>query len=281
MLPTSLCVYESRLGRWEIVRRRPLDSLSGYSAGYIGMRGQIRQEPEVNLPTGEPSIVVNFGASFQIFETRSGRRFCAQNSVTVMGPHDRPFVAENPSCRELLVLHLTPLGAHVILNANMRELTNRWIPLEDLVGPDAKRLDEQLLESLTWQERFDQLDSFLCRRVTDKKLPNRDLRPAWNQLRTTRTSVQSLARGLGISRKHLIQQFHCQVGLTPKTVARVARFNRALRMTDGVNTVDWAATAQRCGYFDQAHLARDFRELALATPRAIKAIRNELVLSLT
>jgi AraC-like DNA-binding protein len=276
---TSLTAFESPLGRWEVARRRSLSSLRGYSAGYIALKGDIQPKQEVNLPTGDPSIVVNFGSPFWISEAGSAQRREVRTTVSVMGPHDRPFVAENPHSRELVVLHLTPIGAHAILDANMRELTNRWLSLEDVLGPDAGQLAEQLQESRTWPERFDQLDSFLCRRVAAKRRPQRDMRQAWNRLRGARTSVQSLARELGISNKHLIHQFHNQVGLTPKTVARVARFNKALRMTDGAKHVDWAATAQRCGYFDQAHLIRDFRELALATPRAIAALRDEFVLS--
>jgi AraC-like DNA-binding protein len=279
MLPISSSTHESPLGHWNVVRRRSLSSFRDFSAGYIALQGRIEQKQEVQLPTGDPSIVVNFGAPFVISEHGNARSVGMHASLSVMGPHNRPFVAENPYSRELLVLHLTPVGAHVILGANMRELINRWLPLEDVVGPDATRLAEQLRESRSWCERFEQLDFFLGRRIGAKKMPRRDMRRAVNRMRVSRTSVRSLASEMGISNKHLIQQFQNQVGFTPKTVARIARFNRALRLTDGARNVDWAATAQRCGYFDQAHLIKDFRELALATPRAIKALRNELILS--
>lgn len=80
--------------------------------------------------------------------------------------------------------------------------------------------------------------------------------------------IESLADRLGVSRQHLAAQFRTHVGLSPKMYARIRRFRRAteaLRL-DRPATVDWAQLALECGYFDQSHLIRDFREFADSTP---------------
>src|SRR5215469_13370403 len=115
MLPTRLSTHESPLGRWEVIRRGSLPWARSYSAGYIALQGEVTQRREVLLPSGEPAIVVNFGTPFLISEPGSAQRLEIRKILSVMGPHDRPFVAENANSRELLVLHLTPVGAHVIL----------------------------------------------------------------------------------------------------------------------------------------------------------------------
>ncbi|TIS82827.1 MAG: helix-turn-helix transcriptional regulator, partial [Mesorhizobium sp.] len=50
--------------------------------------------------------------------------------------------------------------------------------------------------------------------------------------------------------------------------SRIVRFNRALRLSSEP-TADWADVAADCGYADQAHLVREFRELAGETPTAL------------
>lgn len=80
--------------------------------------------------------------------------------------------------------------------------------------------------------------------------------------------IESLADRLGVSRQHLAAQFRTHVGLSPKLYARIQRFRRAtdaLRLP-GPAAVDWAQLALECGYFDQSHLIRDFREFADSTP---------------
>lgn len=80
--------------------------------------------------------------------------------------------------------------------------------------------------------------------------------------------IESLVEQLGISRQHLAAQFRSHVGLSPKLYARILRFRRA---TDALgqpslSAFDWAQLALDCGYFDQSHLIRDFREFADSTP---------------
>ncbi len=78
-----------------------------------------------------------------------------------------------------------------------------------------------------------------------------------------------LAGTLEWSRKHLAERFRAEVGLTPKAVARIVRFNRAQTpgtLAEHEEPADWAGIAAACGYADQAHMVREFREFAGATP---------------
>lgn len=54
--------------------------------------------------------------------------------------------------------------------------------------------------------------------------------------------------------------FREQVGLAPKAVARILRFEGLCRRL-GADPARWADIASECGYHDQAHLNGDFRQL--------------------
>ena len=81
----------------------------------------------------------------------------------------------------------------------------------------------------------------------------------------------AIAERLEWSRKHLAARFREEVGMGPKTIARIARFNRAQAMAVGGDGDGWADIAAACGYADQAHLVREFTALAGTTPGAWRA----------
>jgi transcriptional regulator GlxA family with amidase domain len=77
--------------------------------------------------------------------------------------------------------------------------------------------------------------------------------------------VREIAKDAGLSQRRLIELFTAAVGLTPKRFGRVLRFHRAAALGRSA-AFDWTRVAHECGYYDQAHLIRDFRELAEVTP---------------
>src|SRR5262249_41720275 len=154
-----------------------------------------------------------------------------------------------------------------ILGVPMHALTNRVVDFDDVLGADGRALLERLGNVPTWEERFDLIDAFLLARATRGRAPAREIAWAWRELVVTHggTGIARLAAELGWSHRRLIARFREQVGLPPKTAARVLRFHRAVGALRERATVDWADVAVACGYFDQAHLIRDFREFAGTT----------------
>ncbi|HWA47779.1 MAG TPA: AraC family transcriptional regulator [Dongiaceae bacterium] len=84
-------------------------------------------------------------------------------------------------------------------------------------------------------------------------------------------TIGALTRALGCSRRHLIQRFHAQVGLGPKAVAGILRFEHAVETIRSADEQSWADLAIACGYYDQAHFNRDFRRYSGRTPTEFRA----------
>jgi len=120
----------------------------------------------------------------------------------------------------------------------------------------------------TWTERFAALDDFLLHRIGNGPAPAPEVRWAWRRLVSSDGPVPIglLARQAGWSHKHLITKFRQQVGLTPKTAARLLRFEHAWRQLGGGEPAHWDRLAADGGYADQSHLIREFREFTGGTP---------------
>jgi AraC-like DNA-binding protein len=189
-------------------------------------------------------------------------------SSPVCGLRDRPLDAvEQPGHTSGIALGLTPLGAHALFGLPLGELANQVVGLPDLLGRDAVRLTERLAEIPGWAARFRLLDTVLLSRLRDAPVLARPVRGAWHRLTGShgRVRIGELADELGWTRQHLAARFREHIGLTPKTVARMARLNRAVTLLPGRAPAD---VALACGYADQAHLNRDFRLLTGSTPSA-------------
>jgi AraC-like DNA-binding protein len=270
--PIRIAEHTSSLGCWSLATRPPRSDLADTVLGYSGFRGDLRLARELHLPTGLPAIVANLGAPFRVFDPLDHTHATWQVDVNVMGPHARPFLAETPYARELMVATLTPAGAYLVFGHPMADLANRWIALVELVGAEGPRLGRRLRDAVGWEARFACLDGFLESRLARARQPVRDMQTIWLRAQAA-GRVSDLADEVGVSHKHLVSLFHEQIGLTPRLVARLARFNRALRRLGAAGHANWADAAQACGYFDQSHLINDFRDFAAATPRQVERAR--------
>ncbi|MDR6325817.1 helix-turn-helix domain-containing protein [Actinoplanes couchii] len=167
-----------------------------------------------------------------------------------------------------VTIGLTPGSMSALLGLPLVEITGRTVPLADVLGPGEADLAEQLA-GLDWPGRFALLDRWLAGRLTpDEADPL--LTAAWWRLQhgPGRARVDAVATALGTSRRRLEVAFRRSVGVSPGTVARVARFQRAAsRLLTGTPA---ARVAADTGYADQPHLTRDVRSLAGLTPTALR-----------
>ncbi|MEV1172783.1 helix-turn-helix domain-containing protein [Nonomuraea sp. NPDC049784] len=195
-----------------------------------------------------------------------GRRVTAFSG----GLGDRFTVTRTVGPCEGVEVVLTPFGARRLYGVPMRHLTNLVAPLDDLLGPWADTVLDRLASMPSWGERLALVDSLLCARISSGPSVRPEVPWAWARLLESggRLGAASLAESLGWSHRHLVARFQDEIGLPPKTAARMIRFGRALRMLRSGRAI--AAVAAECGFYDQAHMNREFRVLGDTTPGQIR-----------
>jgi AraC-like DNA-binding protein len=267
---TRLTSYEHELGDWVRARRAPDVRLSGLLLdrellGYQHSRAQFATWLEPPRP--QLTVMIDLDGSLD-----------ADGEVLpdawISGLDDRPTVVGFGDTYGAIDLKLTPLGAYALTGMPLCELARACVPLADVFGREGTELATRLRESADWDERFDILEAFLLRRLyRTPPRPTADPAVAWafERLRATRGAgrVEALAAELGCSRRYLRDGFVRQVGLPPKTVARLMRFHyvreRIQEEPDPAHP-RWGEVAHAAGYADQSHLNREFRDLAGTTP---------------
>jgi AraC-like DNA-binding protein len=216
------------------------------------------------MPDGTLVLVVNVGTPLTV--SRAGHADVAA-AATVGGLRSRPFGIVHDGTQRGVQLALTPRGARALLGLPAAALAHGVWPLEEVVGRRAHELTDRLAGAHGPAGRARVLDDVLTSWMVDEDYPA-VVDGAWRRLAASagRAPVASIAKEIGLSRRHLGQLVRAELGLTPKTVARVLRFDSACRCLRSGRTASLADTAMACGYFDQAHLTNDWKQLAGCTP---------------
>jgi AraC-like DNA-binding protein len=267
--PVRLQRVESDTGVFEMATRRPAPELRPYAFQYQGYYER-STVPVKRREVPLPGVVLIFGfeGKFRVTDPRAGSEGL-DFSCFVAGPHDSFVFTESIGATGGMQVNLTPIGAYQFFGLPISEIANRSLDLGDVFGADGRLLAERLRSACDWQTRFQLLDLAILKRLACAPTPSLGVTHAWRRMRDTHglVDIGALAEEVGWSRKHLASQFGAQVGLAPKVMARVLRFNRAISLLKETETAsDWSGIAFDCGYYDQSHLIREFRDFAGQTP---------------
>jgi AraC-like DNA-binding protein len=236
------------------IRRDPAAPLAGRVTSYYGF--EIATPEPVRQREGPGTDVVVI-LTFEEHWLIGGER----HTSFVAGLHDRQVTTEHPGRSLGMQVNLDPLAARALVGVPLHELAGLTVPAEEILDPF---LVERLADTSDWDARFALLDAALAPRLADAR-PSREVGWAWQRLREThgRVAIGELAAELGWSRKRIVARFRDEIGLPPKAVARLLRFERARELA---GTMPWGELAFECGFSDQSHLIAEFRRLTGRTP---------------
>ena len=219
----------------------------------------IRREPAV---AGVPLILTWSGTL-----TVGGSRF---DSGFVAGPADRYADTRTTGHARGVQVDLTWLGARRLLGLPLDELAYRSVAVDDLWGRDGRRLLDRLAGAPGPGARLNLVEAFLRTRAR-RRDPVPPVAAGAIALLTRhrgRVGVAELAERLGYGRQYVHRQVTHHLGLPPRTLARLLRFQAVAAAVRAGQVVQlgWAGLGAATGYADQPHLHREFRTLAGLTP---------------
>lgn len=256
--------------RVEHAEARPHPALRGLVARLVGYRiDGAAPGMHIGMPSRHLTVILTLD------EPISVGWHCAGSPVTVprlvSGLHAGPAFIHHDGRQYGVQLALTPAGARQLLGLPAGELCGN-VDLDALTGASVRRLAERCAHLPAWPARLDLVQQWLVAQVDRRRAQVRpELDWAWRQLAGAHGAVPvaELARQVGWSRRHLGVSFGAEYGLSPKTAARVMRFERSHRMVQhqlGAGRLKLAEVAAACGYADQSHLNRDWAQFAGTSP---------------
>jgi AraC-like DNA-binding protein len=222
-------------------------------------------EPQSIVPDGCPELIVQLGDPFAV---AAGPVVQAQPRALLVGALSAPLRLRALGRVHTVGVRFRPGGLARFLRQPQHELTDQGVALGDVFGPEGGELAERIAEAPDPRALAAAVSGFLRPRLAEP-MPGDLADAVVRELIGSRgrATVDALSAWAGVSPRHLERLFRRAVGLSPKRLARVVRLQDVMRRMARAPG-RWVDVALDCGYADQAHLSREFRELAGATPTA-------------
>lgn len=225
------------------------------------------------VPDGSASIVIELdGQQRWIADTQTHEPIEFFNGQWLSGPHRDHFCISALKNTELLAIRFPPGGLFPLLKCAVDEFSDRVIDARDLLDGAIRHLRSEILLVDSSEEKVRLAENFLQENCDFALKQPAGISAAVRELRAdpTQANLSQLVEASGYSRKQFIHLFRKHIGLRPKDYQRVMRFSEALRQTQTVKAVNWAAVSIDCGYSDQSHLIRDFRKFSGFSPKELQ-----------
>ncbi len=265
----------------EGARAAPDPRLRPYLGDYVGylLRG-FPPGVHIGMPSTALTVIVTIDEPIELPVSCHPAQSGGSWDALASGLTVRPCLIGHRGYQHGVQLAVTPLGARVLFGVPTAELGSWLVDLTDLLGPRATELRERMSVTADWPGRFAILDRILLELLREATIEP-ELRRAWQLLTGSggRARVGAVAEEIGWSRRYLGSRFAAEFGITPKDAARLARFEYSHRLLRTVATeaasdtatgpragATLAEVAAATGYYDQAHMAREWRELAGLPP---------------
>lgn len=197
--------------------------------------------------------------------------------IVLSGLHQRPAYVRRPRRETGIQLAVHPLAARALTGMPCAELRQLTQDSADTLGAQATLVRERLCELDGWHERFGTLAGYLRARTEDHERRT-GVRPevaeAWRWMAWHRGagSMDGLAAHVALSPRQLSTLFRREIGIGPKQVSRLMRFEHARQRIAAVvqagRPLDLAEVAVGCGFYDHSHLVRDFHQYTELSPTA-------------
>jgi AraC-like DNA-binding protein len=234
--------------------------------------------PERILPDGCVELILNFGAEFS--QHCEGRQQLQPRNFLV-GQMTGPILISPTGAVQLIGIRFHPGGTLPFMRLPLHEITDHVVELGSL----ASKLERDLLHaasvSCSLLDKATAIEDFLTGELLSRKHDSRLMKLAARIVESGGlVSVDQLANDAGISSRQLERRFLREVGLGPKLLARIIRFQQVFRAVEQCDAA-WATVAIECGYYDQAHLIRDFHQFARQTPAVLFGHQSALTESFT
>jgi hypothetical protein len=258
-------------------------------AHYVSSITVINREGEARdhihaLPDGQATLLFCVRGESRL--TANGTFAHADGRLHVLGAATKAY-SKDVQCTPLsIIVRFKTAGAYRVLRSPMHALANNDVELSDLWGGPGHQLRDALTAARSTKARLDILERFLSEQLERSK---------YRELRCVRLVTEALAAvqpfrcqevladsaedelGPAASSRHIRRLFNDVVGIPPRTLMRIERFNYAVRLARDAECPPWRDIAAAAGYYDQAHMIAEFNQFADVTPpRFLAALKSGL-----
>lgn len=228
--------------------------------------GSMNPVKERIFPDGSIELIFHWGDFFQKYIDAD--QVISQPRSFIHGQIKR-FIEVRPTGKiGIFSIRFQPHGLYPFLKQDVSELTGLTISTYELWGLEGRLLEERIMEAGSAATRIQLIEKFLVQRLQSRKRPQHDIDHCIRLINYSNGLIpmEKLASEINSGRRSMERKFLEQVGMSPKLLARIIRFQKVLNKIETNNIKSFTAVAYDGGFYDQSHFIRDFKEFTGYNP---------------
>lgn len=229
--------------------------------------GESASKRERIFPDACTEMIFHFGDLFRKYTSETNSEL--QPRCFIHGQLKKYMEVESSGRVGIFSVRFKPAGLCRFINRDISTLNDKVVPLKDLWGTDAIIFEQKILEAENHLQRIKLTEEFLISKFYGDVSLHMLLADCVSKviLSNGSISIESLCHEFNISKRQLERLFMSGVGLSPKFMSRIIRFNHALQLIENNSGLNFTSVAFDGGFYDQAHFIKDFRELTGLNPK--------------
>ncbi|AXG75013.1 AraC family transcriptional regulator [Flavobacterium arcticum] len=234
-------------------------------------------ERERIFPDGCIELIFNYGDRFKKYETNG--EFHLQPYNFIHGQLKTYFELQATGKIGIFSARFHPAGLQPFINFNVDSFTDSTLTVSEVWEQGGEILAIEMLYCATHKERIKTLENFLINKKQILKIDNTPVEHCVNSILKTigAITIESLSVELSISKRQLERRFIAAVGISPKLLARIVRFQHVLQLIESKTFKSFTTVAYEGGFYDQAHFIKDFKDFTGLNPKKYFSENLEMV----
>lgn len=229
------------------------------------------------FPDGCIELIFNYGEKFKKFDSKTD--FHIQPPAFIHGQLKTYFELQATGKIGVFSARMHPAGLRPFVDLDVDTFTGSTLTMEQVWGSDGKTLENDIITCTTNEERITILEEFLLRKRQAMKVDNMPVEYCVDTMLKNigNISIDELAGELEIGKRQLERRFTTTVGISPKLLARIIRFQNILQLIENKEFKSFTTVAYEGGFYDQAHFIKDFKDFTGLNPKQYFSENLEMV----
>jgi AraC-like DNA-binding protein len=231
------------------------------------------------LPDGSMDLLIDLTETpKKLFHNEAGTAFTTYKKSWISGMKTE-YILIDASVSSMIGVHFKPGGAYPFFDFPINELNNLTIELDTVWNNEIHSIRNAILNTERIGQKFSILENYFLQKGKRKSEPNLLVQYAVEQLIHSPAvwTIDRLTRKVGVTQKHLISLFKKYVGLSPKQLARISKFQKVIQLAEKQQRIEWTQLAYECGYYDQSHFIKEFQAFSGINPSSYLVQRGEYI----
>ena len=231
-------------------------------------------EKQKIIPDGFVEMTFNFADNIKRYVSET--EYILNPNAVVMGQRTKSYFIEPVGNVDSFAICFYPFGFANLIDVPLKNLTDKEIPIEELLGEAGKKLVQDMIQAADSQERIGIIESFLRNKLNEPSTMDNIVQSTVDALLATKgsASIGDILKEEPSKRRQLERKFAQQIGLSPKQLGKVIRLQSALNMLLNQEEESLTTIAYESEYYDQAHFIKDFKEFTGINPREFLGNEN-------